>query len=76
MFVVEMLRWGDRELHSYVIGIYSTRELAESAGIAEREWRGNKYEYAISEFNVDFCAHDKMELYKKSTNNVNHEELK
>ena len=66
MFVVEMLRWGDRESHSYVIGIFSTKELAESAGKAEQIWRDNKYEYAISEFNVDFYPEDKVEYYNKS----------
>lgn len=66
MFVVEMLRWGDRESHSYVIGIFSTKELAESAGKAEQIWRDNKYEYAISEFNVDLYPKDKVEYYNKS----------
>jgi hypothetical protein len=65
MFVVEMLRWGDRECHSYVIGIFSTKDLAEDAGKAEQTWRDSKYEYAISEFNVDLYPKDKVEYYKK-----------
>ena len=65
MFVVEMLRWGDRESHSYIIGIFSTKDLAESAAKAEQIWRDNKYEYTISEFNVDLYPKDKVEYYKK-----------
>lgn len=74
MFVVEMLRWGDRESHSYVIGIFSTKELAEDAGKAEQIWRADKYEYVVSEFNVDFYPTDKMEFYNKSKSptKVNH----
>lgn len=69
-----MLRYGDRESHSYIIGIYSTKELAENAGKAERIWRGFKYEYAITEFEVDFYPTDKMEYYKTSNvhTHVNH----
>ena len=66
MFVVEMLRWGDRECHSYVIGIFSTKDLAEDAGKAEQSWRDSKYEYTISEFDVDLYPKDKVEYYKKS----------
>lgn len=66
MFVVEMLRRGDRESHSYVIGVFSTRENAEAAGIAEEVWRDRKYEYEISEYNVDFFPPRKLEYYNKS----------
>lgn len=56
MFVVEMLRWGDREAHSYVIGVFDNIELATLAAEAEKTWRGGKYEYEITEFvlnNID-----------------------
>lgn len=53
VFVVEVLRWGDREQHSYVIGVFSSENLAVDAGKKERESRGGKYEYAISEHEVD-----------------------
>ena len=35
IYVVEMLRWGDRESHSYVIGAFSSKEAADLAGDAE-----------------------------------------
>jgi hypothetical protein len=63
-FVVEALRWGDRENHSYVIGVFTTREQAELAGEVEVSWRANKYEYHISEFMLDFIPADKLFHHK------------
>lgn len=47
LFIVKMNRWGNEELHSYIEGVYETRELAEAAGKAERSYRDNKYEPEI-----------------------------
>ena len=35
-YITEALRWGDRENHSYVVGVYSTKELATLAGPQKR----------------------------------------
>ena len=53
VYVTEMLRWGDREKHSYVIGVFSTKEAAELAGDVEVTWRAQKYEFCVTEFNLD-----------------------
>lgn len=53
VWVVEMLRWGDRELHSYVIGVYLSKEEAIKEGYAEKEYRGGKYEPEFSEFEIE-----------------------
>lgn len=53
VWVVEMLRWGDRELHSYVEGVYGTEAEARVAGEEHREWRGGKYEPHIEEFELN-----------------------
>ena len=51
LYTVEMLRYGDREAHSYIEGVYSDEKLAHKNGKAEKEWRGgNKYEYHITRF--------------------------
>lgn len=47
LYVVKMNRWGDEELHSYVIGVYDDPVLAEKAGDVERLNRDNKYEPEI-----------------------------
>ena len=53
IYVVEMLRYGDHESHHYIIGAYSTTELAQSAGAVERSWRGGKYEPRVEEIEID-----------------------
>ena len=47
LYVVHMYRWGDEELHSYIEGVYDSKELAEKHGAAEMESRANKYEPKI-----------------------------
>jgi hypothetical protein len=53
IFIVEMLRWGRRDLHSYVHGVYSTETLArEVAEVAEQD-RGGKYDAEITSMRLD-----------------------
>lgn len=47
VYITEMLRFGETESHHYIVGVFATEELAEKAGIIEKAWRGNKYEYRI-----------------------------
>ena len=56
MFVTRMLRYGDLEGHSYILGIYTTREQATFAGSVEESWRGGKYEYRVEEHGVDISV--------------------
>ncbi len=59
-FITEMLRWGDTETHHYIVGAYSTRELAIHAGEVEKSWRAGKYEYRIVEVIIDAPIADEM----------------
>jgi hypothetical protein len=43
IYVVEALRFGDRERHSYVVGVYDTLEAAKTAADDHAEYRGGKY---------------------------------
>ena len=61
MWVVEALRWGTRENHSYVVGIYKTRTLAMKVAKAEEVWRGGKYICNITEFTLDEFNQEKMD---------------
>jgi len=54
VYVVEMLRWGDREKHSYVEGVFSTMEEAEKCGHLEEIWRGGKYQASISKIVLNY----------------------
>ena len=66
LFVVEMLRWGDRENHSYVIGVFSTHNRAVLAGETEKSWRAGKYEYEINEYQLDFIPQDKLDYHGRT----------
>jgi len=60
VYVVTMYRWRDRENHSYVLGVYTTREKAVKAGEREREYRGgNKYYPECLEVFLDTGKSDK-----------------
>ena len=60
VFVTTMYRYGNRELHSYVLGVWSTREIAMQAGETEALWRGGKYEPEVTEWKVDANEFDDM----------------
>lgn len=50
VYVVTMYRWGDRECHSYVLGVYNKKLKAIDAGIDEAHSRGGKYAPECIEF--------------------------
>ena len=53
VYVVEALRYGDREKHSLVVGVYHNTQLAALNAVAYEYWRGGKYTCEITEFRVD-----------------------
>jgi len=53
MYVVEALRWGDRERHSYVVGVYTDKSRAKLAAKVETDWRAGKYDCVINECELD-----------------------
>ena len=53
VFVCTMYRFGDRERHSYVVGVYTSIDHAKLAGACEKSWRGGKYEYEVRDFELD-----------------------
>ena len=54
VYVVTAYRFGDREKHSYVVGVYSSKELAfEAANEEEAHRGGNKYECEIIDYELD-----------------------
>lgn len=53
IYTVRACRWGDRETHSYIVGVYSKKQKAINAAKIEEDWRGGKYECEIIEWTVD-----------------------
>ena len=52
-YTVHAYRWGDREMHSYSVGLYSKKHAALKAAESEEEWRGGKYECEVIEWIPD-----------------------
>jgi len=52
VFTVVAYRWGRRECHSYVVGVYPTAADALNAAEIEEDYRGTKYECEIMEFTL------------------------
>lgn len=53
MFVVSAYRFGNKESHSYVVGMFNTIDRATKAASDEIEWRGGKYECEILSMRVN-----------------------
>jgi len=53
VYVVTMYRYGNREKHSYVLGVFTTRKLAEQWGETEKTYRAGKYEPDVTRFVID-----------------------
>lgn len=63
IYVVTMYRWADREKHSYVLGVFSTRLKAFKAGDKERIYRGcTKYFPEVLEYSINDMASRKVIL--------------
>lgn len=52
IYTVRSCRWGDRETHSYIVGVYEDKHSAQQAAENEEQWRGGKYECEILEFEL------------------------
>lgn len=53
LYVTRMLRFGDSERHSYIVGVYTSEEGAKFAGSCEESWRGGKYSYIVEYFELN-----------------------
>ena len=56
VYVTTMYRWGIRENHSYVLGVFQKAIDAKIAGDDEHQYRGGKYEYEVLETELDAKA--------------------
>ena len=53
VYTVHAYRWGDRECHSYSVGVYSKKHAALKAAQTESDYRGGKYECEVLEWTLD-----------------------
>lgn len=66
VYSIHAYRFGDRERHSYSVGVCSTRDAALKMAADEEEWRGGKYECEVCEFELDSPTH----LTSRNTVNI------
>ena len=53
VYMVTMYRYGDKESHSYPLGVWSDPEIAKMNGNTEVLWRGRKYYFEIVGYELD-----------------------
>ena len=53
IYTVHAYRWGDKQLHSYLFGVYSKKHAALNAAEEETEYRGGKYTCEVIEWIPD-----------------------
>ena len=53
MFVVQAYRYGNKENHSYIVGIFDSVERAVKASEAETDYRGGKYDCEVYECKIN-----------------------
>ena len=57
-YVVTMYRWGNRENHSYFLGIFKDKDKATEAGISHSYYRGGKYDPEVLEVDIDYVYYE------------------
>lgn len=65
MFVVNAYRFGDRELHSYTVGLYNTEARAFKAAEDETQYRSGKYQCEIISLRVNENCHEFYNMVQK-----------
>ena len=53
VYTVHAYRWGDRDNHSYSVGVFSRKTKALNEAEDHRVHRGGKYECEVIEWSVD-----------------------
>jgi hypothetical protein len=60
VYVTTMYRFGNRESHSYVLGVWSDKHYALEMGNVEELWRGGKYLPEVTEWTIDDNEFDRL----------------
>ena len=53
VYTVTMYRYGNQEWHSYVLGVFSSNDIAREWAAKESEYRGGKYKAEIIRWGID-----------------------
>lgn len=68
IYIVNAYRWGDRENHSYTLGVFDKKELAIECADSHTNYRGGKYGCAVEMCLLNEFDNDKnnytVEVYR------------
>jgi hypothetical protein len=53
VYTVHAYKWGDRELHSYSVGVFGSKDAALKEAECHRTYRGGKYECEVIGWDLD-----------------------
>lgn len=70
IYVVSMYRWGIRENHSYVLGVYTNINIAMEMCRKEESYRGGKYEGEILLIPVNCTEEAPYDNYITAVSNI------
>lgn len=70
IYIVTAYRWGDREQHSYNLGVFTHKSKAISCADSHAQWRGGKYACV-----VEVCALNKFDNGGKFENGNHTKEI-
>jgi hypothetical protein len=66
LYIAEMLYLNEADSHRYLVGVYSTQELAKHAGEIEKSWNTIHYELQIKKVILDAIDPEKLDWYRQS----------
>lgn len=68
IYIVTSYRWGEREKHSYNIGVFTKKEKAIEIADSHRDYRGGKYACVVEKCIIDNfnnnCDNHTIEVYR------------
>ena len=53
IYIVESLRWGERENHSYIVGCWDNLDAAKKVADEHSHYRGGKYQCIVQQCNLN-----------------------
>lgn len=54
IYVVIAYKWGDRECHSYTVGVFTKKHKAQQVAEEHCNYRGGKYACTVEECQLDY----------------------
>lgn len=76
IFVVIAYRWGERENHSYTVGVFNRLDQARSCANSHTEYRGGKYACTVEKCKLSVFDNDSdqytEEVYKTQSTMCRH----